>query len=210
MQQRHTHKPLSEDLAALLAESRTHTVTLNELMERTQGRGLYLVMILLSIPFITPIPLPGLSTVFGLVIAMLAVRLALRLPPRLPRWIGAREISRKRMSSIVQSSSKFIRFLEKLAKPRRSAWLEWRTFRFGNALLLVLMGLLLALPLPPVLPFSNSLPSWAVIVIALSIMESDGILILAGYAVAIGTLVYMVFFTGVVAAGLHRMIAVGF
>ena len=202
-------EPLSSSLQTLLAQSEATSVTLNELMERTGGRGLYLMMILLSLPFITPLPLPGFSSVLGLVIALLAVRLAFRLPPRLPRFIGTREISRRRMRSFVESSAKFLHALERIARPRYSDWLEWRTIRFLNASILVLMGLLLALPLPPVLPLTNSMPSWAIIMVALAMMEADGVLIWTGYAIAFGTLFYLIFFAGVVAAGIGRMFGQG-
>jgi hypothetical protein len=77
--------------------------------------------------------------------------------------------------------------------------------RFTNAMLLALMGILLALPFPPVLPFSHSLPCWSIIIIALAVMERDGILIWFGYVVGLGTFIYMVFFTSLVAIGIHRI-----
>jgi len=196
---------LSESLNSLLEESATESVTLNELMGKTRGRGLYIVLILLSLPFITPIPLPGLSTVLGLTMAALAARLALGLPPRLPKFIGARKISRKRLRAMVGASARILRAIDQLAKPRHSGWLEWRTARLGNAMLLVLMGLFLAFPHPPVIPFSNSLPSWAVILLALAIMQRDGILVWVAYAVAVGTSIYLISFSVLAAAGMHHI-----
>lgn len=197
-------EPLSESLDRLLRESDAKTVTLDDLIARTRGRGLYLVMILLSIPFITPIPLPGLSTVIGLAITGLAVRLAFQLPLRLPRFIGGRELSPLRLRNLIRSSANLLQRVEKLAKPRHGGWMEWRTARLANAILIAVMGVLLALPLPPVLPFSNSLPSWSIILLALSIMESDGILIWAAYIVVLGTSAYLFVFSGLVVAGLHH------
>ena len=55
---------LSEKLAQLLeANSSPDGISLNHLLERTDGRGFYLVVILLALPFIIPMAIPGVSTV---------------------------------------------------------------------------------------------------------------------------------------------------
>lgn len=199
------HLPLSKSLAAFLQEGGTKKLTFNDLLRDTQGRGLYLLILLLSLPFISPIPLPGVSILLGLVIAVLAIRLAFELPPQLPTFIGKREISRNWMRATIRAALKSLQLLERVAKPRYSGWLDWRIARFGNALLLVAMGLLLALPLPPVIPFSNSLPCWAIIIVVLAIMERDGILIWMGYLMGIVAMIYLAFFPGLLAAGVHRL-----
>jgi hypothetical protein len=199
------HRPLSTSLAEFLGEGESRTLTLNHLMERTRGRGLYLAMILLAIPFVTPIPLPGLSTAVGLAIAIMAARLALRLPPRLPKILGSREISRNRLRRFIRSSTSLLRTLEKVAKPRHGEWLQGRAARLVNAFVLVFMGLLLALPIPPVMPFTNSLPSWGIILMSLALMEGDGLLVWVAYLVVIGTTLYLCFFSGLAIAGLHHL-----
>ena len=103
----HHAETLSQELARLVDQAPAdRSLTLNSLLRDTVGRGLFLVVILLSLPFITPIPLPGVSMVMGLVIGVLAVRLALGLPPRLPRALGERSLeagfSRKVLSASVK------------------------------------------------------------------------------------------------------------
>lgn len=185
--------PLSQRLKQILeTNSSTATFTLNDLMVHTHGRGLYLVMILLCLPFITPVPLPLVSSLVGVIIVWLSMRLALELPPRLPKFLGARTLPVQRQEKILRSSLKFLEFIEKMAKPRGSSWLTLRAARCGNALVLALMGILLALPFPPLVFFTNSLPSYAIILIAASMMEEDGRLIWFGYATALISLVYVV------------------
>ena len=60
------HEPLSQKLAQILEtnSARGH-LTINYLLERTEGRGLYLVVMLLSLPFIVPVSIPGVITVFA-------------------------------------------------------------------------------------------------------------------------------------------------
>lgn len=188
------HPPLSQGLADVLrADSEDGHLTVNELLARTEGRGLYLVLIILSLPFITPVSIPGLSNLLGLIIVLLSVRLALRLPPGLPRFIGARHLPHRVLEKLVKGSVRLLRFIEWGIKPRGSGWMTWRAARFGNAWLLAVLGLLLALPIPPVVPFSNTLPSYAIILIAASMMEEDGLMIWLGYAMAAATLGYLWF-----------------
>lgn len=199
------HVPLSQALSALIAKGDSTTIRIGALVEGTQERGFHLMMILLSLPFVSPIPLPGLSTVVGIALAIMSLRVAWRLEPRLPSFLGNREIPRERMESFVRKTASALRVVEKIVKPRLRAWMTWPAARFFNAMLLALMGILLALPLPPVLPFSNSLPCWGIILIALAVIERDGVLIWLGYIVALGTFIYLGFFTTAVFVGIDRL-----
>ena len=194
-----SHEPLSVSLRRIVSNHVADGgITLNELMQRTEGRGVFLIIILLSLPFITPLTLAGLSTILGWVIVLLALQLARAVPPRLPKRIGDRPISTQRLEKVVNGSVKFLQFIEKWVRPRRTQWMSWRAAHCGNALLLAFMGFLLALPIPPVIPFSNTLPCYAIILIAASMMEEDGFLIWFGYAMSLGTVIYLLAVVGVI------------
>lgn len=202
----HRGETLSQELARLVESAPVdQPLTLNRLLQDTGGRGLFLVVILLSLPFITPIPLPGVSTVLGLMIGVLAVRLALGLPPSLPKALGDRPLDAGFSRKVLSASVKLIRLIEKLARPRRSAWLGWRAVRFFNAGLMALMALLLMLPFPPFPPFTNSLPAWSLILLAASMMEEDGVLIWVGYVLAVATAIYLTLILHVLEAAWERM-----
>ena len=189
----------------MVAHGGTETIRIGELVAGTEERGFYLLMILFSLPFVLPIPLPALSNVFGVAVMIMSVRLAWRLPPRLPSFLAKREIPRHRVEAFLRKSGSSLQVIEKLVKPRAGNWMTWPPARFANAMLLALMGFLLAIPLPPVLPFSHSLPCWSIIIIALAMMERDGVVIWFGYLLGLSTFVYMVFFTSLVAIGIHRL-----
>jgi hypothetical protein len=187
-----SHLPLSLSLEAMLVRPcEVERPTMNELLEQTEGRGLYLMMIVLCLPFVAPLPIAGASTPLGTVIVILAARLALGLPPRLPRCIGARRLPSDRFPKVVRGGVRLLRFIERWIKPRGTGWLGWRAARTGNALLLAFMAFLLALPLP--IPATNLLPADAIVLVAASMMEEDGRFIWVGYAVSLLTMVY---FTG--------------
>lgn len=199
------HEPLSQSLARIL-ESRGEgqPLTANLLIERTQGRGLYLVMIILCLPFTVPVSVPGLSTILGGVIAIIAARMAVGKKPHLPRSLGERQLPAAIQKRIVGGSVRLLRWLEKLVRPRRTRWLAWRAARFVNALLIVFLALLLALPIPPIIPFTNSFPGYAIIFLSMSMMEEDGVMIWIGYAMAIATVIYFGVTAGLISTHLVK------
>ena len=175
------------------------SLTSNQLIERTRGRGLYLVFVLLSLPFVAWVSVPGMSTVLGPIIGLLALRLALGKTPRLPVKLGDCELPPKVRRAILGGGLKFLRFLEKGVRPRRTTWMTWPISRLANALLVVFMAFLLALPLPsPPFLGSNALPSYAIILLAFSMMEEDGVMIWLGYAASVVAGGYFVLLGGLI------------
>ncbi|MBI5802046.1 MAG: exopolysaccharide biosynthesis protein [Verrucomicrobia bacterium] len=202
----HPNETLSQELQRLVGQAAPGApLSLNVLLAGTGGRGLFLVVMLLCLPFITPIPLPGVSTVLGLVIGVLAVRLALGLPPRLPKSLGERSLEGGFTQKVLSASVKILRVIEKLARPRRSTWLAWPAVRFVNAALVALMAFLLMLPFPPFPPFTNSLPAYSILLLAASMMEEDGVLIWAGYLVSAGTIAYLLVILSALEAAFLRL-----
>lgn len=193
-----SHVPLSDRLGDLLEEQAdSQGMSLKLILERTEGRGIYLVMMFACLPFVVPVSLPGLSTVMGLIVGVLSVRLALGKPPALPRFLAQRTLKPKTVRRILKASLRFLRFLEKMVRPRRTRWLASPSAMFLNGALMAFMAFLLALPFPPIVLFTNSLPSYAIILIAVSIMEEDGVTIWLGYAAVAATLIYFGLMGGV-------------
>jgi len=64
-------RTLSSQLARLAVGFAERPVRLGELTDLLQLRGYDAVLIFVAVPFITPVPLPGFSTLFGTVIALL-------------------------------------------------------------------------------------------------------------------------------------------
>ena len=186
------HEPLSEKLAQMIGTNDSpEGTTLNHLLERTGGRGFYLVVILMALPFIVPLSIPGVSTVLGLAVALHSFKIALGASPRLPRFIGDRKLSPDFQGTVLRGGVKFVRVVEKLVRPRHTPWMTTRPACFINALLMTCMGLLLAMPFPPLPPLTNALPCYCIILLAASMMEEDGVTIWFAYALSLGTSVYL-------------------
>lgn len=184
-------KKLSEEIVSLRDRFAQGPLTLGEVVVVLQGRAWTLVLILLALPFITPIPLPFLSTPFGLAIALISLRLALGQRPWLPARLLAKPLPPGFFGNVLRFSAKVLRFLEKLLRPRL-AWLaEVRVLVRIHALLMLLAGLVLLLPLP--VPFTNAFPAWLILLIAGGLLERDGGAILAGYTVGAGGIAFFYF-----------------
>jgi hypothetical protein len=67
----------SRDLRDLAQHFAGRPARLSEILTATQGRGFNLLLLLIGLPFLTPIPLPGLSSVFGLMVLAIGAQLAL-------------------------------------------------------------------------------------------------------------------------------------
>ena len=78
-----------------------------------QLRGHNALLIFLALPFVTPVPLPGFSTPFGLVIALLGLRMALGLGLALPQRFTERKLPSAVLPRLLLSISRAFRKLER-------------------------------------------------------------------------------------------------
>jgi hypothetical protein len=170
--------PFSNDLYALANRVADHPITIGEVLEQTQGRGIDLLLILISLPFLTPIPLPGFSIPFGLVTLILGIRMALGKKPWLPQKLLSRKLPPRFLSNLLKASGRLVKWLESLLRPRLALLNEQVAFRRITGTLIALSGLFLILPLP--VPFSNSLPAVTILLLAAGALERDGLALLLG------------------------------
>lgn len=178
---------LSEEIAALIAAFAEGPVTLRQVIEVLRGRAYTLLLVLLAVVFCTPIPLPGLSTPFGLVIAIIGFRLALRQKPWLPRRLLDTKVPPGFFARLLDAVRRPIRALEFFLRPRWSFLFDRKFLHHGYGAIICACGILLLLPIP--IPFSNSLPALTVVLIACAILERDGYCLAAGvgmFAVTLG------------------------
>lgn len=175
---RQPKRTLSGQLVRLAAEFAGRRVRLGELAAVLQLRGYNALLLLLALPFVTPVPLPGLSTAFGVMIALLGARMALGWNPWLPARLGARELPARLLPKLLRSAGRAFGRLETLLRPRLLYPDYPRPFQRVSGVIIALCGLLLVLPLP--VPFSNAFPAFAIILLAAAGLERDGAVFLAG------------------------------
>ena len=147
-----------------------------------------MLLLVIGLPLLAPLPLPGVSTLFGFVVLVLGARLALGRQLWLPRKILQRQLSARFISTLLTAAGRALRWLEVLLRPRLDFLQEqWIYCRIAGTLIM-LSGLLLLSPLP--LPLANSFPALTVVLLAAGALERDGLFFLAGCAMFILTLAF--------------------
>ncbi len=182
----------------ILREFEVETVTLREVMGLLHGRGYMLLMMLLALPFCGPIPLPGLSTPFGLVIGLIGIRLALGEKPWLPARLLDTRLPPKFFAKVFAVTQKILIWFERLLRPRFLWVTASPRLEQLHAISVVICAAMLLLPLP--IPFSNVVPAWAILLIAGGLLERDGAFIIAGHG---ATLVTVGFFGAIAVFGVE-------
>lgn len=188
----------SDELRELSATLADKPATLGAVLAATRGRGFGLLLVLIALPFISPIPLPGLSTPFGLVVVIIGARLAWGKRPWLPDRLLRRELPPRLVRRLLAAGQVVVGWLEMLSRPRLDFLHEQKAYRRIAGGLITLSGLLLLAPLP--VPFTNMLPALTVILLSAGAVERDGLFFVGG---AIMFLVTLAYFTLLALGGVH-------
>jgi hypothetical protein len=190
---------LSETLQLLLEEYADRPLTIAILLERTDSQGFGIISGLLTLPLLIPVPLPlpGLSALFGVGTLLMGVEMALGLhQPRLPSAITHLKLSPAMTQGVLKNLKQILLPVERFARPRLfSISHRWLTYRFVG-LCLFWNALLLSLPLP--IPFTNLLPAYTILMLAIGILETDGFLLLLGFGMTLATTLFFVGISGAI------------
>jgi hypothetical protein len=175
---------LSEIIRSMPAEG----LTLRELLERLGEHGLLILCMILSLPFLLPVSIPGTSLPFGMVIALSGMGVLTARTPWLPDRLMNRRLAATSLAPVLTRGASLFTRLEWWVHPRLWPLTHGPTIGRFNGVLLMLSGLLLMVPLP--LPFANALPAYGALCLAAGSLERDGALVLAGYVMVFLTIVY--------------------
>lgn len=156
-------------------------ITLQDIFRILGKDGHHVLILFLTIPFLQPVPLFGLSTPFGILIAIVSLFAYFGKPPRVPQRWAQRKISSKIVYKIAEGSERIFEKLDFILHPRWKFFFR-RPFLEINTFLVVLNAILLALPLP--IPFSNSFPAWMIFFQILGYLEEDGLFIAISYFIS--------------------------
>ena len=181
---------LGDQLQAIIAELPEDRLTLGELLQVFGDEGLLLLTILLTLVFLIPVSIPGVSTVFGAAILLVGLSRLLRRPLWLPAKLRERALPASRLRPALTGGLHWVRRLERISRPYRLRGLvEGRAQDIFNNLAFILAALLLMAPFG-FIPFSNTLPGLALLFYAIGMIQRDGTAILLGHLANVGTIVY--------------------
>ena len=184
-------QPLSAVLRVLACDLTRERISMGDLLSALGDRALAALMFVFAVPNVVPTP-PGTSSVLGIPLVFLAAQVTFGLKPWLPGIISRRSMSREDFHLLISRIAPWLERAEKLLKPRVSV-LALPPMEFMVGLICLVLSLVLALPIP----LGNMLPAAAISLMALGLLERDGVWILAGF---LATLASVVLVSGVVYA----------
>jgi len=190
------HESLSQSLTRLLESKEGADIPIADLFERVGEKGVGLLLIVMALPSALPVPAPGYSTPFGIVLAFLGIQMVLgKTTPWLPQWTLKKKINHKLATTMGKVAISFFSKVEHLIKPRFT-WIGNRPGLTFLGILIILMASLMILPIP----LTNTAPAMVIFLIGVGITEEDGLFAaaacLAGvFATAFYAYVIYLFFT---------------
>ncbi|WLR91582.1 exopolysaccharide biosynthesis protein [Shinella zoogloeoides] len=184
-----TDRKTSELLEDILHSIKGEHITLRDLLAMMGESGLLLLCAFLSLPFLFPVSIPGVSTVFGAGIVLISAAITLNRLPWLPSKVADRRLESGKLRPVLERGVTFLRKIDRFFKPRMTSLTSGAVMNRVNGLVLMGAGILLMAPLG-LIPFSNTLPGVAILLLAAGISQRDGLVVLAGYVMVVLTIVY--------------------
>lgn len=181
---------LGEKLERVIKNLPATEVTLIEILDRIGHDSLMFLTLLLSLVFLVPVSIPGVSTVFGCAILMIGISRLFNRKLWLPKRIANRTIASEKLTVVLNRALIWFRRLERFSRPYRfhAITSDGKAGLF-NKLSHILAAVLLMVPFG-FIPFSNTLPAIALIFLALGVMQKDGGCIFIGHLSNLVTLIY--------------------
>lgn len=166
-------------------------ITLGKIVEHVEGEALLILCLIAIMPFMQPIPIPGLSSILGLVVVLQGVGLMLWSKPLLTRKMKDLNITHEKFEIIYKVAVKFSNFTSKISTFKHPITAT-RVSHILCGFAIILSASFLSLPLP--IPFSNLIPALSIFLICIGLLEEDLILILIGYGITM-TVLWMALFS---------------
>lgn len=176
---------LSEILITLAGDEARDRISVHDMVETMRARAFGALLLIFAFPNILPTP-PGTAGILGLPLLFLSAQMMLGLDPWLPGFIARRSMARGTFQALVERITPWLLRAERLLRARGEVLAHPRAQRLLGALCLIVS---IALVLP--VPFANLVPSVALCIIGLGVLERDGLWIVLGILAALGSLVYV-------------------
>jgi hypothetical protein len=183
------HLKFSQDIEILLKRSAQQPLSIGQVLAETSERGFSLSVGLLALPFLFPMP-PGLSSILGLGCFIVAIQMAMgRRSPWLPRKVAQFHFPCQFSQQLLHNLKRFTHWLERFVRPRWRKIAENSYIWRSNGFCIAWLAILLMLPIP----FTNSFPAIAILLLAVATLEGDGLLMCFSYGLTIVVTLFFAF-----------------
>lgn len=173
-------------LAALAVGPPDDVIPLRSVMEGLGGSMFGMLLFIAILPAFLPIP--GLAgALSGPLVSLIGLQLLVFMRrPWLPRMVAERGPRRGTLARFAQRISPWLQRLERVVRPRLPGLIEHPAATMFTGLLLLLLGILLALPIP----LTNYVFGLLLLAFALALVERDGALMLVAWATDLVAIVF--------------------
>ena len=178
-------KRTSQILRDILADNPNVTdFTVEKIVNSIGGTSFGTSLMFFAIPEVVPIPIPGLAAIVVIPTAVISAQMAVgHKQIKLPKFILKKTVPRKALAAAIRAILPLLEKAEKLSKPR---W-KWATTPLAKRLLGVFI-FILALSIAFPMPGFNMPQAISTFIIALGLVEDDGILVAAGVLAGLASL----------------------
>jgi hypothetical protein len=185
----------SELLAHAAANHGAGNVTLGDLLDRLDRRGFGILLFVGTLPALIPSPV-GAGALAAPLVILCGAQLALGLPrPWLPAWLRRRQFTRAAAQAFLDRAGRWLHRMERLARPRWMPVLGAVGIRLIG-LLTIGHGIAIGLPLP----LTNYPFAAVALLLAVALLEDDGLLAAAASVGMIAALAVVATGTGAIVA----------
>lgn len=197
-----TEKSLA-DVIEGFGEDASPTLTVGQMLAAFDSRAFGAMLLVFGLLNTLPLP-PGSSTILSLPILLLAPQIALgAATPWLPRGVVDKPLKRDDLRGLFRRLGSIVRKMELITRPRlRPLFAPLGERAIG--VVCTLLALVLVLPIP----LGNLAPGATVAVLALALLQRDGILALLGYLMAVGSGALLFVSAHVVVLGARKLLGV--
>ncbi len=160
----------TQKLFERIARDHPGTIPLGDLLDAFSERAFGLFLLLAILPAFLPLP-AGAGAISGPLVSLAGLQLIAQAEhPWLPRWLQRRPVSTASLDRFRARLARPLAWLERVSRPRWPAMIDHAAAKATSGVFLVLLGGLLALPIP----LTNYPFGLVLLVFSVALIERDG------------------------------------
>lgn len=176
-------------------------IGIGSILDRFRSRAYGVLLVLVLLPAFIPLP-AGSGVISGPLVSLIGVQMLLvRRRPWMPRRVLQHRIKRSTLGKLAHRMQRFLGPLERACKPRLTQLTRHPLGLIFTGIQLLLLGILLALPIP----LTNYPFGLLLMLYAIATVERDGALMIVAWVLGCAAIIASVLLSGEVIALLQRM-----
>lgn len=170
-------RALTEVLADFTASVTAEKVSMHDILEAFHERGFGIIWLIFAAPMALPLPVPpGINVLLATPLLLVSVQMMMRRHTLwMPEKIKHRQFDAKKLTGTLNAVIPWLKKIEVLVKPRME-FMTQGIFTAVAGFLGILMSLAVCVPIP----LSNTIPSFGIALMAIGILNRDGLAVLVG------------------------------